>query len=384
MMNYSFTSAGRLEFGFDKASILPAEMAALGKRALVLTGSNTDRHRELLEACSKVVEIELRQLNHEPDVKWLAEESQISRALKVDMIVGLGGGSVMDGAKAIAAMTTNEGELFRYLEVVGEGRPIESRPLPCIAVPTTAGTGSEVTKNAVLASHEHQVKVSLRHPWMMPILALVDPGLCFSCPASITAASGLDALTQVIEPFLSCLANVFTDSLCRTAIPMAMRTLPLAYKDPQNRQAREAMSHVSVCGGLALANAGLGAVHAVAGPMGGMSGASHGQICARLLPEVLRANELALRTRMPESPVLPKFRELALMLVPESQGEMHVALSELNKMIARMGIPSLSQMGLKSDQLDELVGKSLKASSMKGNPIQLNTEELLGVLTDCW
>ena len=219
----------------------------------------------------------------------------------VEIVVAIGGGSALDLGKAAAALIANGGDPLRYLEVIGEGRPLERPSLPCVAIPTTAGTGSEVTRNAVLGSPTHGVKASLRSPHMLPAVALVDPELTYDLPPALTASTGLDALTQLIEPFVSARANAFVDAICRDAIPRVIAALPKAFAG--DRAARADMAYASLCGGLALANAGLGAVHGFAGPIGGRFPAPHGAICAVLLPHVVAIN--AARTGD------PKFAELA-------------------------------------------------------------------------
>lgn len=214
------------------------------------------------------------------------------------MVIGLGGGSVLDAGKAIAALVTNLGNVFDYLEVIGKGQPLVNAPLPFIAIPTTAGTGTEVTRNAVLGSPAHGVKVSLRSPMMLPSLAIVDPELTYGLPPEITASSGLDALTQLIEPFVSVKANPMTDAICREGIRHAAKSLRTVYHNGADASAREGMSLASLFGGLALANAALGAVHGFAGPLGGMLNAPHGAICAKLLPLVMEVNIKVLRLVM--------------------------------------------------------------------------------------
>ena len=219
-----------------------------------------------------------------------------------------GGGSALDAAKAIAALTANGGDPLDYLEVVGRGQPLARPSLPFIAVPTTAGTGSEVTKNAVLASPEHGVKASLRSPLMLPRVAIVDPALLAGVPAPVLAASGLDALSQLIEPFLSIRANPVTDGLAREAIPRSAAALRRAYAaGAPAASRRERLALASLFGGLALANAGLGAVHGFAAPVGGLFEAPHGAVCAALLPAVIRVNARALAARVPDSAALPRY-----------------------------------------------------------------------------
>jgi alcohol dehydrogenase class IV len=208
------------------------------------------------------------QVHGEPTIDVVREGTKAARGC--EMILGLGGGSVLDTGKAIAALATNPGDVIDYLEVIGKGQPLIHASLPYLAIPTTAGTGAEVTRNAVLESPEQNIKVSLRSPWMLPRLALVDPELTYQLPPDITASSGLDALTQLIEPFVSFKANPMTDAICREGMGHAARSLRRACETSADKASREGMSIASLFGGLALANAALGAVHGFAGPLGGM------------------------------------------------------------------------------------------------------------------
>ena len=266
-----------------------------------------------------------------------------------------------------------------YLEVIGGARPLGVRPAPCVAIPTTAGTGAEVTRNAVLESREHGVKVSMRHPWMLPVLAIVDPALTEGMPRDVTAYTGLDALTQLVEPFLSRAANPLTDALCREGIARVARSLRRACEDGSDRAAREDMSMASLFGGLALANAKLGAVHGFAGPLGGMfHGVPHGAVCASLLPCVMGANLRALRERAAGSPALAKFDELGRLLT--GRGDAGAAVSWIEGLCQDLGVRGLVALGVDLGRRDEIVAKAMAASSMRGNPVELTAAELGAVL----
>ena len=230
------------------------------------------------------------------------------------MVVGIGGGSVIDTAKAIAALVSNSGEPLDYLEVIGKGCALERAPVAFIALPTTAGTGSEVTRNAVLGSPEHGVKASLRSPMMLPRLSVIDPELTVELPPALTASTGLDALTQLIEPYVSSRANAMTDLYCLEGMRRVSRSLRRAFVDGGDKEARTDMAFASLLGGLALANAGLGVVHGFAAPMGGMFDAPHGAVCAALLPHGVAANIRALRSRGANGDALRRYAEVAAIL----------------------------------------------------------------------
>ena len=296
------------------------------------------------------------------------------------MIIGFGGGSALDAAKAIAALTANDGDPLDYLEVIGQGKPLRRVPVPVIAIPTTAGTGSEVTTNAVLASKEHAVKVSLRSPLMLPRVALIDPELTFSLPPGVTASTGMDALTQCIEPFVSNRANPVTDALCREGITRGGRSLRLAHDQPEHAGARRDMALTALFGGMALANAKLGAVHGFAAPIGGMFNAPHGAVCAILLPSVMETNIHALRERSPEHEALARYSEIACMLTGNANAAAEDGAEWVRQLVTDLAIPGLAAYGVTEDAVPEIVEKAAKASSMQGNPLPLTGEELDQIL----
>jgi len=316
----------------------------------------------------------------EPTVALAEEGTRIAHEAACDLIIGFGGGSALDTGKAIAALVKNGNDPLDFLEVIGRGKPLTKPPLPFIAIPTTAGTGSEVTRNAVLASKEHRVKVSLRSREMLPRAALVDPELTLSVPPSITASTGLDALTQVIEPYLSTRRNPLTDGICREGMRRAAQSLQRVYKNGKDIEARTDMSLVSLMGGLALANAGLGAVHGFAGPFGGMFDAAHGATCAALLPHVMAINLQVIRTQNLNTDLTARFDEIGRLLTgnPAAVGEEGVTW--LMNLCQEMEIPSLGSYGLTHTDFPALIEKATVSSSMKGNPVPLTEVEMTEIL----
>lgn len=377
-MTFEFSTAGRILFGSGTLAQAAPAAAGLGRRALVVTGRNTDRARPLLDALKKEnVGTELFLVGGEPTVADVLKAVELARSAQCDLVIGFGGGSVIDLAKAAAALMTNPGDPFDYLEVIGKGLPLRERPAPCIAIPTTAGTGAEVTKNSVLASPEHRVKVSIRHPLMMPVLAIVDPECTLSMPPAVTAATGLDALTQLLEAFISKKANPMTDGFCREGLPLVVRSLRRAFENGADLKAREEMALASLFSGLALANAGLGAVHGFSGPIGGMFDAPHGMVCAALLPHVMKANLAALRVRQPESPALAKLTEFA-QLTGGSEAE--DGIKWIAGLCRDLQVPPLSALGVAEKDFSALVANAQRASSMKTNPVELTERELTQIL----
>lgn len=378
---FEFASAGKIVFGPGSSTGLGKHCRPWMQRALVVVGKGAARHAALLDALkSAEIELTLVTVTGEPTITQVDAWTKLAREAACNGVVSIGGGSVIDAAKAVAALVNNPGGALDYVEVIGRGKALTNPSLPHVAVPTTAGTGAEVTKNAVLGSTEHAVKVSLRSNSMLPVTAVVDSRLCHSLPPAITAATGLDAFTQVIEPFLSPFANRFTDALCEKAIPLVPKALRAAVNDGNDVQARDDMAFVSVSGGLALANAKLGAVHGLAGPLGGMFDAHHGAVCGRLLPQALRVNLAALRQRAPDSPSLERHQRLAALLTGDATAPPEAAIDIVSELARDVQTVPLANYGVGPAHFDELVTKAQNSSSMKGNPIVLTRDEVASIL----
>ena len=379
MAGFEFATAGRIIFGEGKFAEVPALAAEFGRRSLILCGHRSQRLGQLMSGLqAKGLVVDILDVRAEPDTALIQQGLLFARRAGSDVIIGFGGGSAIDAAKAIAALLTNPGDPLDYLEVVGRNQPLRERPAPFLAIPTTAGTGSEVTRNAVLSVPEKKVKVSLRSPMMLARAAVVDPELTYDLPPEVTASTGMDALAQVIEPYVSRRANPLADLYCQEGIRRSAQSLVRAYQDGQDISARGNMAFASLMGGLALANAGLGAVHGFAGPLGGMFDAPHGAVCAALLPPVVEANARALQERAPRHPALQRYLEIARLVgAGEDIRDLVNWLRELRETLA---IPGLGRCGVTSAHIPTLVEKSIPASSMKANPIDLTPEELTWVL----
>jgi alcohol dehydrogenase class IV len=380
-MRFEFATATRIIFGpgtLREAGPLAREF---GGPALVVTGAHPRRAEPLLTLLhEESIEHRTWPVRGEPKVETARAGVAAAREINCRLVIAIGGGSALDEGKAIAALLANPGEVLDYLEVIGRGKALAQPSVPFIAIPTTAGTGSEVTRNAVLASAEHRVKVSLRSPFMLPKVALVDPELTYDLPPAITASTGLDALTQLVEPYVCSRANPMTDALCVEGIRRAARSLRAAFTEGHNASARADMAVASLFGGLALANAGLGAAHGFAGPIGGEFPAPHGAICAALLPQVMEANLRALRQRAPAAEALQRYEEVARLLTGSPTATADAGVEWVRKLVADLAIPRLGQYGIKAEHTDDLVEKAGRASSMKANPIALTPEELAGIL----
>ena len=375
-MNFSFATASQVIFGLNSSEKL-SQLLVGRHRVLMVSGKKSKKSEKLAEQFVTGTEVTFFQVEHEPTTTVVNEGVKLARQKQCDAVVGLGGGSVIDAAKAIAAMATNPGDLSDYLEVIGAGKPLTEQPLFCIALPTTAGTGAEVTKNSVIKSLEQNVKVSLRSDAMYPDIALVDPGLTYSMPPALTASTGVDALTHLLETFVSNQANPFIDMICREGLTRVSRSLLTAYNNGNNEQARTDMSLAGMLGGMALANVKLGAVHGFAGPMGGMYPIPHGTVCASLVSAVIETNIEALKENGKD---LSKFTELARILTGSEGAVAEDAIVWTENLVRELKIPSLSEDGLSEADFPVLVQKAKAASSMKGNPVVLNDAQLKWIL----
>ena len=380
-MKFEFATATRIIFGAGTLAEVGAAAKGFGRRALVVTGANLQRAEKLLANLSASgVSAATFAVTGEPEISTVENGTALAKREKCDFVIASGGGSVIDTGKAIAVMLTNDGELLDYLEIIGRGKSLAKPGVPFVAIPTTSGTGAEVTRNSVLASPNHQVKVSLRSPLMLPKIALVDPELTCDLPPALTATTGCDALTQLIEPFVCSRANPMTDGLCREGIRRAARSLRTAFRDGHSKSARADMAVASLFGGLALANAGLGAVHGFAGPIGGMFPAPHGAVCAALLPHVMTQNVSALRQRAGDGETLRRYDEVAWLLTGRAGATADEAVEWVRELITDLQIKPLRTYGIREDHVADLTTKAAMSSSMKANPVTLTPEELAETL----
>jgi alcohol dehydrogenase class IV len=384
---FELAAPARVVFRAGAVADAGALARELGGHALLVTGRSGARAAAVtapLDAAG--VRWTVFAVAGEPTVDVARAGVAAARAAGCELVIAFGGGSALDAGKAIAALLGNGGDPLDYLEVVGRGQPLTRAAAPFIAIPTTAGTGSEVTRNAVLSSPEHGVKASLRSPLMLPRVALVDPDLLARLPAPVVAASGLDALSQLIEPLVSIRANPLTDGLAREGIRRSAGALRPAFEDARAGRAiapadREALALASLFGGLCLANAGLGAVHGFAAPLGGMFDAPHGAVCAALLPAVLRVNARALAARAPGAPALARLAEVAALVTGRADATIDDGVAWISALTRALEIPGLGAHGLTPARVPELVAKARAASSMKGNPVALTDDELSEIAT---
>jgi alcohol dehydrogenase class IV len=379
-MSFEFAAPARIIFGEGKLGDAARLAASMGSRALVVEGRSGRAEPLVLSLREQRISTTTLRVASEPTVSLVELGTAHARRERCDVVIALGGGSVIDAAKAIAALITNEAPLRDYLEVIGKGRPLTNRSAPLIAIPTTAGTGAEVTRNAVLMAEEERVKVSLRSALMLPAVALIDPELTYSLPPAITASTGLDALTQCIEPFVSPNANPLSDAVAREGIRRAAGALRRVFRDGADVDARRDMAVASLCGGLALANAKLGAVHGFAAPLGGMFPIPHGVACARLLPPVASINVRALRARASSLVALERYDEVARIVTGNHAARAEDAAAWLEALVEELAVPRLTTYGVTNEDIIRVVAAARQASSMQGNPIVLTDDELTETL----
>ncbi|WP_425459511.1 iron-containing alcohol dehydrogenase [Histidinibacterium lentulum] len=369
MAPFGFATAGAIRFGRGTVAEAAPFALARAERVLVVRSASVAAADTLVRSLGQGAEVLEIVARGEPDLPGLTRDCDAARPFAPELVVAIGGGAVIDHGKALAALLPAPHGALRHLEVVGEGKPLDAPPLPVVALPTTAGTGSEVTRNAVIQVPEAARKVSLRDPRLYPALAIVDPDLLASCPRPVLLASGLDAVTQVIEPFVCTRANPVTDALCREAIP---RVLSALKRLMAGEGGEEDMALTSLVGGIALANAGLGAVHGFAGVIGGLTGAAHGAICGTLLPAVLRVNRERVR---PGSPARAR-----LDWVIGQIAEVHGDLGGFEAWARDLGLRRLSDLGLRAEDHARVAADARGSSSYAANPAELHDEDLREIL----
>ena len=379
MKTFGILGPGLILFGRGEASKAPALIRAHGDRVLVVHGASGRRADWLID---RLAERGAEVLSHpcpgEPTLAMLNAALAQARSFAPEVVVGLGGGSVLDMAKALAALIPSKTAPMDHLEVVGRGLPLAAAPLPFVALPTTAGTGAEATRNAVIGLPEHRRKVSLRDDRMLARLAIVDPDLTDGCPWEVTLASGLDAVVQVIEPYVSLRATPYTDALTRPVLALGLDALQRLQKG-EDQSARDDLAFVSLCGGLALSNAGLGAVHGLAGPIGGTSPAPHGAVCGALIGPVLALNRARAREGG-NARASARLDEVCDLIAAALGGPAKAAPARVATWARAAGLPGLTALGLAASDHAGVARAALQASSMQGNPVPLAEADLLSIL----
>jgi len=377
-----FYAPGKIIFGPGGLSQVGAEAKRSGNKALVVSGKSAMKKSGALDRLTHLlIENNLEYIIYEnipsdPTVKIVDTGTSLARKENCNLVIALGGGSVLDTGKAISAMVVNEGSVADYQEIEGKGRKFQHKPLSFIAIPTTSGTGSEATKNAVITNTEFSLKKSIRDPWLIPEVALVDPELTLSLPPHITADCGGDALTQCIESYLGKKSQEITDALALYAIGLIGKSLVKAVKDGKNLEARKDMAMAALLSGLCLSNSGLGAVHALSHPLGVFYKIPHGLSCAVLLPYVMEYNLPVVTKR------LAKITECLgenISSLSETEAA-HRAVEKIKEMLSQAGIKSnLSEWEIKKEDFSQLI-KGAKGGSLNNNPRDTSDEDLIEML----
>lgn len=406
-LSFAFQTSPEILVGGDGIGRGVERATAAGRRVLLVTGVRSLEQSGTLDAVldrldDAGAEVTRWTVSGEPDVGVVDEGTAACRAAGCTSILAVGGGSVIDTAKAVGALAGNGGRALDYLEDVGDlggGRRVTRRGIPVVALPTTAGSGSEVTRNSVLRVPELAVKRSMRSELMLPSAAVVDPALSATAPVDVAAAAGLDALTHLIEAYVSKKAQPMTDALAVAGIRMAVGALRALAAEAPDRASAEQMAVASLFGGIALANAGLGAVHGLVAPLGGRFPVPHGAACACLLPHTIVANRRALAERSPGNPALARYEEIAEIVrtsgtSPRDTGSGRTARSKgpassrtsvdwaadsLEELRTSLKVPDLGTFGVDPAAVPDVVAGS-RGSSMKGNPVELTDDELAGIL----
>lgn len=384
-----FTIPGRIITGTGTSGQLGDIAAGYGSKAFLCCGGQALSDNGVLARLVDIltasgVQSTIHHLAGEPDIDSMDRATDRARSAGCDLVVGAGGGSVLDAAKAVAGLLGNDGRARRYMELVGDGITLPRPALPMIALPTTAGTGSEVTRNSVLICLKKKIKASMRSVHLLPRTVLVDPELTVGLTPFLTASTGLDALTQLLESCASKRATRLTTSMALEGIELVGHSLHRAVEDGNDLEAREGMALAALLSGITLAHAGLGAAHGIAGPLGGRIQAPHGAICARLLPPTLEANLHALQERDPTNPALARLARACGRLLGAERGNVNetvCAAAEWVRVICRkMEIPALGAYGLQEKDLIPLSAAAQRASSMKANPVTLTEAERIGII----
>jgi alcohol dehydrogenase class IV len=380
-MQFEFSTASKIIFGSGKVTSIGEIVERFGKKTLIVCGAPPHvltKLKKLLDEKAIVYTIYLAA--GEPTINSIQDTLTAIGQTSYACIIGIGGGSAIDTAKTISAMLTNPGDLTDYLEVIGLNKSLKFPTLPLIAIPTTAGTGSEVTKNAVIGIPTHRVKVSLRSDYLLPKISLIDPELTLSLPKNHTATTGLDALTQLIEAYTCLNPSPMIDPICIEGITRVARSFFKAYDDGDDLMARENMSLASLFSGIALANVKLGVVHGLAGVIGGITNAPHGAICASLLSTAMSVNIKAIRNRMPNHPVLERYTKVGKVLTNDPSATAENASLWVRNFCHHVKIQPLKYLGLVESDFDDLIERAQQSSSMKGNPIILFNDEIRTIL----
>ncbi|CAM2866639.1 iron-containing alcohol dehydrogenase [Vibrio rarus] len=377
---FHFMTTSKIVFGEGALQSSLSILNQFGYSVLLVTGKDRSRAHTIIEYLkSQSIRYQHISVTSEPTIAMVEESAIVARRFKPDVVVAMGGGSVIDMGKALAAMTTNFGDLYDYVEVVGRNVPIKSPPLPMIAIPTTASTGAEATKNAVIKSGQDRVKVSLRHPQMLPDVAIVDPTLTYGTDVQTSGRGAMDAFTHLMEAYVCGEPNPLTDMICEEGLRRIARSVvPACVYD--NPRARSDLSFAALLGGMAISNAKLGAAHGLASALGGKIPAPHGVITARLAPFVMAANsKMALHCGRTD--LLTRYKKVSELITGDPSAQIEEGIAWVSHTIEQLHIPSLSRYGLSHLSFAEIAQDALQSVAMKGNSLPLSQDVLMEILS---
>ncbi|MGF1723279.1 iron-containing alcohol dehydrogenase [Photobacterium nomapromontoriensis] len=377
---FQFMTSSRIIFGEGALSNSLSSLNQFGYSVLLVSGRDSQRAEPLISYFKQQgMRYQHVAVHGEPVIAMIEEMAAMGRKFRPDMVLAIGGGSVLDAGKALAALIPNQGSVYDYIEIVGRNVPLQAKPIPFIAVPTTAGTGSEVSKNAVLRSAQENVKVSLRSPDMLPDLAIIDPTLTYGMDPVMSGCCGMDAFTHLMESYVCGEPNPLTDMVCEEGLRRLSGAIIAACEDDDPR-ARSDMSFAALLGGMALANAKLGAAHGLASSLGGRLDAPHGLITAQLAPYVMQENVLAAR-EAGRADVLNRYRQLACILTGRMNAEIIDGILWTKRTLSRLNLPAVTEYGLCNVIFDEVAEDAMLSNAIKGNPLPLNKGRLLSILS---
>jgi len=376
---FQFMTSNRIVFGEGALEKSLSLIKQFGYSVLLVSGKSSERSKVVVDYLNaQKLRYQHVAISGEPNITMVEETAIIGRRFLPDLVVAIGGGSALDMGKALAAIIPNKGNVYDYVEVVGRNVPLKAKPLPFIAIPTTACTGAEVTKNAVLKSGQDQVKVSLRSPDMLADVAIVDPTLTYGTDTYISGRGAMKAFTHLVEAYVCGDPNPLTDMICEEGIrKIAKSAIPACIND--DKQARADIAFAAMLGGMATTNAKLGAAHGLTSALGGKLEAPHSLITARLSPYVMQENVNAARNAGRED-ILNRYRHLAQLVTNDVNANIEDGIQWVEDMLDRLGLPVLGKFGVCSTSFDRVARDALKSHSIKGNPIPLTKDRLVHIL----
>jgi len=376
---FQFMTSTRIIFGEGALQSSLSVINQFGYSVLLVSGKNTQRASPIIQYIKmQGMRYQHVAISGEPNITMVEETALNGRKFKPDMVIAIGGGSVIDMGKALAAIIPNQGDVYDYVEVVGRNVPLKTKPIPFIAIPSTASTGSEVTRNAVLRSGQDKVKVSLRSPEMLADVAIIDPTLTYGTDAYTSGRGAMDAFTHLMEAYACGEPNPITDMICEEGLRRLSGSV-LAGCLEDNYRARSDLSFAAMLGGMAITNAKLGAAHGLASALGGKLAAPHSVITARLAPFVMQENIRAAKSAG-RADVLARYRKMAQLLTGRANASRNDAVLWTNMMLEKLKLPSLNEFGVCNTSFEQVADDALKSVAIKGNPLPLTKERLMFIL----